>query len=234
MKKIFFIILVFGCCVACSNKYSEIEKKLKDYAVERSQGMIKDYSLQSLVVDTITVKALMDSLVLQLDELNKTKVNKEDFIVLRNREFSEFRSSYPGYEQAIMSGELKDASEWCTLLRINTEKADSLISNWDSLPEYSYDMLYLIGWYTDRSNNYYNSDNSWEFSSFIEELKPVFDKYNSIQNLPKDSVMNYRVNYQYTFTNSLLNNIKVKVHNIAVFDPSLNLISVESVGSSID
>lgn len=234
MKRILFVILTLGSLAACSNKNSEIEKKLKDYAIEKSNGMIKDYSLQSLSVDTVTVGALMDSLAIQLDQLNQAKVSKEDFIILRDREFKDFRSRTPEYEEAIMTGELKDASEWCTLLRVNTEKADSLIANWDSLPKYSYDMLYLIGWYADRSNNYYYSDNDWELSSLIEELKPVFDKYDSIKGLPKDSVLNYLVNYEYTFTNPLLDNAKVRVHNIAEFDPSLNIISVESIDSSFD
>lgn len=233
MKKL-FLVAIATILYACSHQNSEIENKLKDYAVEKSNGMIKDYSLQTLSIDTITVKVLMDSLGLQLNQLNKGKVSKENFVVLRNREFTDFRSSTPGYEEAIMTGELKDASEWCTLLRVNTEKADSLIAIWESLPEYSYDMLYLIGWYADRANNYYNNDNSWELSSLIQELKPVFDKYNSIKDLPQDSIVNYCVDYEYIFTNPLLNNTKVKFHNLAMFDPSLNLISVETVNSSFD
>jgi hypothetical protein len=50
-----------------------------------------------------------------------------------------------------MHGELKDASPWCTKIRIMTEKADSLMNVWNDVTTDSYEYNHLIAFYLQRN-----------------------------------------------------------------------------------
>ena len=112
---------------SCSK--SPIEQSLEKYVVDRTDGVDMKYKLKDYhFIDTITVQKMMDSLSIKLTLITQ-EPNLEEFKNKRDQEFKQFRDNVPDYEEKVMRGELKDASDWCTEIRIITEKADSIIAN---------------------------------------------------------------------------------------------------------
>ena len=149
MKKLLIIPLILLC--GCSQ--SPIEKSLASYVSERDPRI--DYKLTSYtVVDTITVGSLRDSLG---NTLITTEPDKDKFMKLRNQEWNELRKDST-YEYSVMEGDLKDKSEWCTTIRLITNRADSLLNNWDEVDKYSYELNYLTWWDNDRAAQFYRYD----------------------------------------------------------------------------
>lgn len=214
MKNIICIVLLFVFLASCSK--NQIEQSLEKYVVDRGDGIDLNYKLEKYYfIDTLTVKKITDSLSLQLAPI-VVEPDLDDFKKKRNQEFRDYRYDDLDYEEKIMSGELKDASEWCTEIRIITERADSIIAVWDKVNKYSYDYNYLFWWYMRRTAEFYDFD--YKLSSDINqtydriiENKEKFDLYNSLVNSSKDSIVEYVVSHEYSIYNPL---IKSKVEQV--------------------
>lgn len=223
MKKILFF--AFAVLFLCGCSESQIEQSLKKYVIDHANGVDVKYRLISYeFIDTVTVKDMIDSLSSVLP-IMESEPQLDDFIKKRNQEFEDFRKG-ENYEEKIMSGELKDASEWCTEIRIITEKADSLIENWDKVTKYSYDYNYLYWWYMKRAAEFYqfeydlSSDINSSFHS-VEKGKDKFKELNSILNSPKDSVCGYTVLHKYSINNPITSS-KTNISNKVYFDSNMN------------
>ena len=222
------MLLIFTISSCSKSPYSKFEDSLTKQATERSKGMIKDFKIDSISIDTFTVAESMANFEEKMKFMDN--LSKEDFIILRNQEFDDFRA--PGYYESIMTGDLKDASEWCTLLRVNTEKADSLISNWDNLPKYNYELAFLTAWYLDRKMDFLG-DHSWEMRKSIENSKDGFEKYHRYKDSPADSIIAYIVYYESSFFNPILKT-KVKDKSMAMFNSEYELMENETLSTKIE
>lgn len=212
--------------ISCGEN-DEIKKRLKEHVIENSDGKIKDYKLVSVSIDTVTAGDRVDSLTKELKWADITP-DLEVLKSLRNQEFKVFRASNPEYENAVMNGELKDASEWCTLIRKVTEKADSLIDVWSTVNKYNYDYLWLITWYGDRSEQYYGEDDSWDMSGLVESHKEDLVELARLSVANPDSIIGYDVEHRYTIKNPLFNNIEVNINEKVFFDTDLNIITYDT------
>lgn len=223
MKNIICIVLLFVFLASCSK--NQIEQSLEKYVVDRGDGIDLNYKLEKYYfIDTLTVKKITDSLSLQLAPI-VVEPDLADFKKKRNQEFRDYRYDDLDYEEKIMSGELKDASEWCTEIRIITERADSIIAAWDKVNKYSYDYNYLFWWYMRRTAEFYDFD--YKLSSDINqtydmiiENKEKFDLYNSLVNSSKDSIVEYVVSHEYSIYNPLIKSKVEQVDNV-YFDSNM-------------
>lgn len=223
MKKLLFITLTILLLPGCSNKNSKIEDELERYVVDMSElGSVAKHKLQYKlidyrIIDTITIAKLIDSLSKDATIPDK-KITLEEFKELRDQEFVKFRLDTL-YEERIMKGDLKDASPWCTELRIITEKADSLIENYDKITNFSYDYNYLYWWYQKRRAQYYNFN--YELKSNIEnifkhviEAEDNFKLLDSLQTSNKDDVWEYVILHDYSIHNPLFDKKVELSHNV--------------------
>lgn len=220
---LFFASLTF---VSCGRK-SEIEKRLEAHVIEQGNGIIKDYNLKSIDIDTITVGGRIKQLSTELDWAD-VEPDSSVLRTLRNRDFIEFHYFNPNYEEQVMRGEYKDASEWCTELRVVTEKADSLLAAWPTVKKYNYDYLWLIAWYGDRKEQYYGIDDSWSMHPTVEEQKAALNEMAGLQTAQSDSIVGYDVVHKYSIVNPLLNNATVNISQKVRFDRNLNILSSEN------
>ncbi len=131
----------------------------------------------------------------------------------------------------IMRGDLKDASDWCTEIRVITEKADSLINNWNKVDRYSYDYNYLYWWYQKRSAdfNMYDYDLAGQINTafnIVKESKEKFDLLSSLLDKPKDDVYFYVVSHTYSIVNPLIKKKITQTDNV-YFDANYNYVKYE-------
>lgn len=189
--------------VSCKSQTDAIiESNLEKYVVERAGEVDVKYKLVDYtVVDTLTVQSEIDRWSPLLDRIC-FDVDIEDFKKKRNQEFVSFRND-PDYEEKVMRGSLKDASPWCTEIRVITEKADSLIANWDNVSKYSYDYQYLCAYYTDRAASFYGVSEV-DIIDFFKENKDAFIFMESSHKMPKDSIVGYNVIHKYSVHNPVL------------------------------
>jgi hypothetical protein len=214
------VILLMTTMFSCSK--SPIEQSLEKYVVDRADGVDMKYKLKDYhFIDTITVQKMMDSLSIKLTLITQ-EPNLEEFKNKRDQEFKQFRDNVPDYEEKVMRGELKDASDWCTEIRIITEKADSIIANWNKVDRFSYDFNYLSWWYTKRSAEFYEFD--YKLTSdidkafrMVQESKNDFEQYEKIKNSPKDSVIDYVISHTYSIYNPLIKS-KIEQTDYVYFD----------------
>jgi hypothetical protein len=228
MKKLVFLLTILFFC-GCSK--SPLEQSLEKYVIDRADGIDMKYKLISYdYIDTLTVKNMIDSISEELP-IMKSNPDLEDFKKKRNQEFVEFRTD-PNYEEQIMRGNLKDASDWCTEIRVITEKADSLISNWNKVDRYSYDYNYLYWWYQKRSAdfNMYDYDLAGQINTafnIIKESKEKFNLLSSLLDKPKDDVYFYVVSHTYSIINPLIKKKITQTDNV-YFDANHNYVKYES------
>lgn len=227
MKLIKYLFLIAAVAMVSCGESDEIKKKLKDHVIENSNGMIKHYKLLSIAIDTVTAGDRVDSLAKEL-EWAEGSPDIETLTVLRNQEFTVFRASDPDYEAKVMTGELKDASEWCTLIREITEKADSLIAVWPTVKEYNYDYLWLLTWYIGRSENYFEGDDSWEMNKIVESHKEDLMEIERLSAYSPDSIIGYDVIHKYAIKNPLLYNMEVNIKENVFFDTDLNIVRYDT------
>lgn len=216
------IMALFSSC----NNETEIEKKLRENVIEQSKGIVKDYKLISVNIDTITAGERKDSLEKIFDWAD-VEPDLEVLKEMRNRDFVTFHSYDPEYESKVMHGELRDASEWCTTIREVTEKADSLIAIWPTVRKYNYDYLWLITWYGDRENQYYQRDDSWSMSQLVEDNKAKLIELSKLAEAPNDSIIGYEILHNYTIKNPILNNTEVNIQRKVFVDKNLNITEIE-------
>ena len=204
MKKIAFafIVLFVAACSESSNK--KLEASLKEKVTAAEGRELKDFKSEDLTfTDTVTVAKRIAEIEEDLRPYYIEK-NLNGFVKMRNQEFKTFRND-PTYEKEIMRGRLKDASPWCTELRQVTEKADSLIANWDDVSQYDYDYIYLVTWYINRARQFYNNDSSTgALLQKLPEFKDELDERKELLSKPEDDVLFYRVRYTYSFFNDIL------------------------------
>lgn len=233
MKKIFLLVLPLVLFSCTNNPYEHLETQMKAKVLEDTfEGKLKKYkTLGVSIMDTITIA---DSLEVLLEDIhpyaNAFEKDLDSFKEHRNREFRDFRYRQPNYEEDVMRGKLKDASAWCTEIRVITETADSLIANWDKVSIYDYEYVYLNFWYSHRLFSFYDMDNKHEAKEYLDEiisLKDAFLKYKELSKMPKNEVLYYNVEYKYSFFNPLLD-CEVFISNIARFTPDWILIDMES------
>ena len=196
------VVILSGC-----HSESPIEKVLREN-IEQKEANLNYKLISCTVVDTIDVGKRIAELVevgLPLQTMG-SNMTKEKFEQLRNQEFKEFRSDTT-YERKVMTGELKDASEWCTEIRERTEYADSVLSNWDSIDKTDWKFISAIGWYNLRAQQfYYNNSNEWLSLSVaeMEENKPTYIEYISLKDAPMDSVIYLAVEHKYKIYNPIV------------------------------
>ena len=230
------VILLMTTMFSCSK--SPIEQSLEKYVVDRADGVDMKYKLKDYhFIDTITVQKMMDSLSIKLTLITQ-EPNLEEFKNKRDQEFKQFRDNVPGYEEKVMRGELKDASDWCTEIRIITEKADSIIANWNKVDRFSYDFNYLSWWYTKRSAEFYEFD--YKLTSdidkafrMVQESKNDFEQYEKIKNSPKDSVIDYVISHTYSIYNPLIKS-KIEQTDHVYFDSNMKYKSYVSKTNMTD
>jgi len=218
-----FVVLLITTMFSCSK--SPIEQSLEKYVVDRADGIDVKYKLKDYhFIDTITVQKMKDSLSIKLTLITQ-EPNLDEFKNKRDQEFKQFRDNDPDYEEKVMRGELKDASDWCTEIRIITEKADSIIANWDKVDRFSYDFNYLTWWYMKRTAEFYEFD--YKLASdidkafnMIQESKNDFEQYEIIKNSPKDSVIDYVVLHTYSIYNPLIKS-KIEQTDHVYFDSNM-------------
>jgi hypothetical protein len=219
MKKLLFIAaILFVCCTS----RNELEKTLYNYV--QNPNVDLKYKLISYTIDTITVEKKIDG-----QQLFGIEPDKEKFLDLRNQEFKDFGRDAK-YEEQIMRGELKDASEWCTLLRINTEKADFLLQNWDQVTATSYEYIYLTLWYGIRKARFVGSEQiESSFNEILENVVANKDEYkliNKIQNSPKDSILYFSVLHKYSIFNPLVDK-RVDLTDSLIIAPNMEILKKE-------
>lgn len=231
------IVLIALALVSCAKEETPLEKTLRSYVEKGGNGVDVKYELIGYQLkDTILLSQQTDSVLAILQKtLGKDGLKKgslEDFKKDRNREFKEFR--FAGYEKDVMTGKLKDASEWCTEIRIVTEKADSLIQNWDKVSDYSYEYYYLRWWYLNRMVNFYKSSFDYSYRSKVEKafksvakLKPSFAEYNRLKELPQDSIVYITCSHTYSIFNPMLDK-RISSRNKVYLDKNLNYIKKET------
>jgi hypothetical protein len=120
-------------------------------------------------------------------------------------EFDVYRE--PGYEEEVMRGSLKDASEWCTEIRRRTETADSLLSRWETVGKYNYDYINAKCWYMWRVFDY---DDDYEMKTVmkmvldsLKEDETAIRAADAFSKADKDSVVGYKVLHSYSIKNPL-------------------------------
>lgn len=232
MNRLLLVVAIAGVEIiqSCSsNPYQGIEDPLKEKVFKSADGMeFKKYKTENITItDTITV---LDSISAIKKELEPFIVQKDlkDFTKKRNQEFKEFRRDGASYEREVMRGSLKDASPWCTEIRQITEKADSIIKNWEQVTTYDYDYMYLNIWYLNRQQHFYHTQYESTTSAVLEELpkhKATIDSYKELLQKPGDEILYFKVLYVYSFYNTLIKH-KVRVTQNATLSPDWKLINM--------
>lgn len=195
-----------------------------------ADGVDVKYKLISYnIIDTLTIGEAIDSFSLNLPIIEKENI--EDFKKLRNQEFQDFRD--PGYEEDVMHGKLKDASEWCTEIREITEKSDSIISVWDKVTKYSYDYNYLHWWYLRRAAEYYEYDyelrsNINQAFDLVVQSKKQFEDINKLLSFNPQDKYGYIVIHKYSIHNPFVNN-RIEIVNKVYLDNDMNYIKHETM-----
>lgn len=230
MKKIVSIFIAIIAVLSCTKKVSNnIENTLIKKVYEETEN-IKKYKTEKIsVIDTITVADEMLNFEKSFSKLFFEK-NIETFTKRRNQEFKEFGRS-KNYEEEIMRGELKDASPWCTEIREITEKADSILKNWDNVNVYDYDYVFVNLWYLRRHAGFYgNYEYKYAFNSLLNTLpnyKKDFEYYKELSSLPKNNILYYNIEYVYSYLNTLINN-RIKVICNVKITPNMEIIEFDT------
>lgn len=203
------LLLVIGIYVVTSSCESEIEKKLRENIESRSKDFDIEYKLERAeIVDTVTVAEYRDSMTdcIKLAQAAES-FDRGAFETLRNQEFTIFRRDSL-YETEVMHGNLKDASPWCTELRVRTELSDSLLKHWDMIDHSGWDVVEAIYWYMIRHEQFFdNLDEEWMthmLKNFNEKYEARYKAYKQLQEAPADSVAYYAVEHRYSFYNPLV------------------------------
>lgn len=228
MKKHYLLVPLLVCAACTNNPYKDLENAIKSEILADADVKLEKYKTESLsFVDTVTVAKRKSEIEKELSPFYVEK-NLDEFTERRNQEFKVFRRD-PSYEEAIMRGNLKDASPWCTELRVVTEKADSLIANWDKVSSYDYEYMYLNIWYINRAQKFYDTEYQYATRTFLEELpshKSSAEELKELSNKRDDEVLNYVANYVYSFYNSFVQS-KVRVSTNVTLSPDLEIIKIE-------
>jgi len=225
-----FVIMI-TLVTSCSTKDSKtIKNALKSYVTKRSDNVDVKYKLKSYrVIDTITYGEAVALLREKLPIVGE-KVTLEEFREQRNREFKEFRASLPDYENEIMRGELKDASPWCTKIRIVTEKADSLMNVWPQVTSDSYEYNYLIAFYLQRMCQYYGMKEQYEAEAILEKIeasKKEFDELAVFAKRNPSEVQSFKVEHEYSIYNPIVRK-RIDFKDVVSFGKDWNYISDEN------
>lgn len=211
MKKINFTFVILTVAFIVSSCENAFEKALRVDVESRYEGIdVKYKNTSAEITDTITTSKRIDALLSEIGWLKNQcdTMSKDEFIRLRNQEFRDFRDST--YEFEIMQGSLKDASEWCTELRVRTEKADSILDIWDKLDKsYSWDLANFVAWAKVRRVQFYgNHGHDW-YEKTIKEIaayEPHYKELASLENAPADSIIYYVVKHKYSLYNPAFKN----------------------------
>lgn len=234
MKKTLFIIPILFCA-ACANQNNGLENALKSEVFSAAGDVkLEKYKTESIsFIDTVTVAERKSEIEEELKPYHVEK-NLDEFTERRNQEFKVFRRD-PSYEEAIMRGNLKDASPWCTELRIITEKADSLIENWDKVSSYDYDYMYLNLWYINRAQKFYDTEYQYMMNTFLEEFpshKSLTEELKELSNKGDDEVLFYVANYIYSFYNPFVQS-RVRVSKNVTLSPNMEIIQMKDEGFTV-
>lgn len=229
MKKLLLLIIAF-VFVSCA--HDTVKPRLRAY-VEQNKHESK-YSLTYYeIVDTITYARFRDSLNSHILSLI-SDLDKEELQSVRDREFNTFRTKNDEYD--VLHGKLRDASPWLTELRLTTEKADSLIADFDNVRLYNYDYQYCMAWYKRHYYYFYGSDVEIfkrlekayaDLLTFIKKNELLFTNGDILFEGLNDEVYRYEVLHSYSTVNKLLDK-KMQHLDVVYFDADWNYI--ESIG----
>jgi len=200
MKRTLIIIAALLILASCGSKEKEA---LKNTIPQEMGYKYKDHR----IVQTLTNKDVADSI---RDHYAVTeKEPLEEFKEKRNREFEVFRYMEPNYEEDVMRGSLKDASEWCTEIREITELADSLIAVYDKVSGDDWAYNRFQAWYLARGAKYFgwsDADKWKEYSLAVKNDKKGFELLKKVAAADPNGVYGYRVIHDYTVKNPILEN----------------------------
>lgn len=234
MKTIGLIIVALFALSSCST--NPIETALESNIKNGGSEIAPSYKLINYeITDTITVADKRQMLSEQMPILKKIgEIDSATFLKFRNQEFKEFRAYTPNYEDDIMRGDLKDASPWCTEIRLVTEKADSILANW-STASTSWDAIRTYSFYVFRRSQYFDSENypeSWrvEAMEYIDGYKPIYEELMSLNAAPLDSALYITLLHTYSLYNPTFGKRIQFVDSVAM-DFDYNVIGRESKSS---
>lgn len=216
--------LIALCLVSCENA---MQKSLRENVEAGANGVDLKYKLISNeVVDTITVGDRLASLA-EYGELATMgdNISRERYATMRDQEFKVLRSDTT-YEQKVMTGDLKDASEWCTEIRLRTEFADSVLANWGTLKKDDWHFLSSIVWYTLREEQYYNSQSKDWLDAKIadfDSMREDYEEFISLSNSPIDSVLYYSIDHKYSIVSPILNK-RIELRDSVVITPDMKIL----------
>ena len=191
MKKL-FLFMTLCALVSCAPNPND--SAIKTTLAERYSDAPLGYQLLRYeIVDTLYYGDMLG---------NIAPVDKTAFTKQRNQEFTQFRMNGREYERDIMRGELKDASEWCTELRLITERADKVLANFDSVKLYDYEYQYLSAWYNSRFWNFCGNTKQEhrceEWRKFIQDHAHIFNNTDNISDDVKQTPLNYIIRHDYS------------------------------------
>lgn len=228
MKKLLIIASAALLLAACS---SDPMKEILSETVKQNVG----YKFLSYkVIDTVTYADASDSI--RESYRISDKVSLDEFKNQRNREFVEFRSNMPDYEEQVMRGELKDASPWCTEIREVTELADSLIAVWENVNPEDYEYNYFEAWYVARGAHYFglaDAERLEVFRDVVKANKKDFLLLLRLSTSDQNNVYCYKVMHEYSIDNPIFENgERIIMRDIVSIDSDLNVVDVNSAGSA--
>lgn len=229
MKRLLYLLPIILLASCAGNPYKDIENTLKAKVFDAAGDMpLKRYKTESITfIDTVTVEERLAEIESELEPFY-VKKDRKDFTKKRNQEFKEFRLD-PSYERDVLRGKLKDASPWCTEIRLITEKADSLLNNWDKVSPYDYDYMYLNIWYLNRALHFYGTPSRYAIEALLEDLpnhKKAADQYKALSSTPKNWIVYYKVKYVYSFFNPIIKT-NVRVSRIATYSGKMNFVEMD-------
>lgn len=221
MKKILYLftLLVISCT---KPEPTPLETALAFVENEDS------YKLISYKVDTITYKDLRDSL---KNDMFFYKPELDDFKARRNEvftiDFTDYSYSPEIMEKKIMEEGFGTGFGW---IRENVRIADSLISIWEDVPEYSYDMMRTYCIFGLKRSEVYNFERSvpayYNFFKSMEHELSYEDKYRrfeSIMEKDSTSTAEYKVEHTFSIHNKSINK-DIEMFDIVSFDTDLNVV----------
>lgn len=234
MKNVFIIIIsviVSFAMFSCQKERPEIakiKKELQSSIELESLYENPNYKIISLnCLDTILVADTIKGATEILEKVWE-EPNLLDFRAYRNFDFL-VRDNPQQYEYDIMQGELKDASPYCTELRINTLKRDSIIEHWNEIKKYDYEYIYQtwLGIQRLYGFTYNNSGAEYQSATSIVETMPkvkeLSEFYNEYKEKDPNTIFGYRYLHCYSIDEPLLNG-RIKMNDIVIVDADYNII----------
>ena len=226
MNKTFSVLMLFALVISCVEK-NPVENILESYVKEKAGGFDfgkMDYKLENYsMLDSVTNKDLLDSLETDLvcNAFVWYEPSKDSLLAIRNTKF-------PAYV-------LNDQDN---VAMIDQHKAivDSLLSVWDDVTPFSYELNYVANWFTVAKCAFYGiepGDRISEHFNYMVENKDTYRQADSIYKQNPDDVYAYKILHNYSIFNDIFNK-RVSISNIVFLDKDMQYKSSETTNTIED